>query len=180
MYGSRDLQWIVLPIKSLTSDSSCPMWVQASSFFPPFFTLLLFTGPHSIMEEFVLKCHLHKGCLDTLKTSATECVQITGFHFMSHLKENAPNATTLHTIEREQITSPCHTDSTTEANGLGNGGGNVSPPHIYTGKVKPIYSGEMRSLNRKLPKLINTILLLWMQSNSGLRTFCRHYLIKDQ
>lgn len=55
-----------------------------------------------MMEEFVLKCHLHKGCQETLKTSATECVQITGFHFMSHLKENAPSATTLQTMEKNK------------------------------------------------------------------------------
>lgn len=61
--------------------------------------------------------------------------------------------------EREQITSPRHTDSTTEANGLGRV---VPPPKpaIYTGKMKPIYSGDMKRLNQKLPKLLNTILLL--------------------
>lgn len=42
------LQHIVLPMKTLTSDFSCPKWVQASSYLPLFFTLLLFTGPHSL------------------------------------------------------------------------------------------------------------------------------------
>lgn len=70
---------------------------------------------------------------------------------MSHLKENAPLCVQW---EREQIMSPCHADSTTEANGLEGGA------HFYTGKMKPISSGEIRSLNQDLPRLLSTILLL--------------------
>lgn len=76
---------------------------------------------------------------------------------MSYLKENEPNATNSAHNGKENK-QRVHVALIAQLK-LMAWGGKFTPPHIYTGKVKTICSGDMRRLDQKLPKLLNTILL---------------------